>query len=231
MATATPAAKQQKPDSKKRRGLGGWLTSFSGILASLATIVAAVASLFAAHQTSRVNQLTVVVRQQQEQLQHGGQPAASPAPSSGATGGGAGPAGLYLSATQPTVDNGDEFTGSQTMSARQYPSSVGFYCEGPQGNGQPDEAFNVAGHKVFTAVVGIPDSAGDSTNLDETVIFANQAGVQLTKPVVVSLGHPADVQLAIGAVTQLEVTCTGTNTANQNQDNGHILVLGDGALS
>jgi hypothetical protein len=27
------------------------------------------------------------------------------------------------------------------------------------------------------------------------------------------------------------VTCSGTNTANQQQDNGHLLVLGNGAVS
>jgi hypothetical protein len=234
MATATPpAAKPQQKDGRKRGRLASGLTWFTSILASLATIAAAVASLFAAHQTDRVNQLTVVVRQQQQQLRQVSKPGTSPgaAPSSKSSGGALPAGGVYLSAMQPTVDNADEFTGSQTMSASQYPSSVGFYCAGPQSGGQPDEAFNVAGHKLFTAVVGIPDSAEDSTNLDETVIFANQAGVQLIKPVIVSLGHPARVQLSIAAVTQLEVTCSGTNTANQQQDNGHLLVLGNGAVS
>lgn len=223
--------KKAKPEKQPR--LARWLTSFSGILASIATIVAAGASVLAAHQTSRVNQLTVVVRQQQQQLRHAhGQSAATPNRSS--TGGtssssqGALPAGgIYLSATQPTVDDADLKTGSQTMSAKAYPDSDTFYCFGPQGNGQPDEAFNVAGHSQFKAEVGIPDNTSNATSLDETVIFANQAGAQLIKPIVVSLGHPAAVTLNISGVTQIEVSCSGTNTENQQPENSNVVTLGN----
>lgn len=117
------------------------------------------------------------------------------------------------------------------MSAKAYPDSSTIQCSGLQGNGEPDVAYDVAGHAVFKAEVGIPDNATDATNLDETVIFANQAGTQLIKPVVVSLGHPAAVQLNISAVTQLEVTCTGINTENQAQDNGNELTLGNAFVS
>jgi hypothetical protein len=219
---------------KKRGGLGGWLTSFSGILASVATIVAAIASLFAAHQTSKVNQLTIVVHQQQRQIAQAashGSTAPSPAASSGSSGGAPPAGGVYLSATQPTVDNADLGTGSQTLSAKQYPDSVTFGCDCQQGNGQPDEAFDVAGHSLFTAMVGIPDDASDATSLNETVVFANQAGAQLIKPLTVSLGHPSKVQLDITNVTQLEVTCSGTNTSDQQPDNNNLLTLGDAAVS
>ena len=233
------ASTQQKKATpkKKRRGLARWLTSFSGILASIATIVAAGASVLAAHQTTRVNQLTIVVRQQQQQLDQARQQAASGSGSSGSRGtsgssGGALPSGgVYLSAMQPTVDNTDLSTGSQTMSAKAYPDSSTFECDGPQDNGQPDEAFDVAGHSLFKAEVGIPDNAADATSLDETVIFANQAGVQLIKPIVVSLGHPAAVTLNIAGVAQLEVSCTGTNTQNQQQENGNELTLGNAFVS
>jgi hypothetical protein len=211
--------------------------SFSGILASLATIVAAGASVLAAHQTSRVDQLTIVVKQQQQQLKqahkHGDSASGSPTTGgrSGSSGGALPSGGVYLSATQPTVDNAYFSTGSQTMSAKAYADSFSFDCYGPQGNGQPDEAFDVAGHSIFKAQVGIPDNAANATSLDETVIFANQAGIQLTKPIVVSLGHPAAVTLAISGVTQLEVTCTGVNTQNQQQDNGNALTLGNAFVS
>jgi hypothetical protein len=232
-ATEHKAAPESK---KKRRGLSGWLTSFSGILASVATIVAAVASLLAAHQTSRVNELTIVVKQQEQKLQQArSQSTASPAPSgaasSGVIGGALPPGGIYLSATQPTVNNAYLGTGPKTISAKVYPDTNTFECFGPLGNGQPDVAFDVAGHAVFKAEVGIPDNATDATNLDETVVFANQAGTELIKPVVVSLGHPADVQLNISAVTQLEVTCTGVNTENQSQDNDNELALGNAFVS
>jgi hypothetical protein len=233
------AATQQKKTApkKKRRGLARWLTSFSGILASLATIVAAGASVLAAHQTSRVNQLTVVVRQQQQQLQQARQQSTSRSSSSnnegtsGSSGGALPSGGVYLSAMQPTVDNANLSTGSQTMSAKAYSDSSTFYCYGPQGNGQPDEAFNVAGHSLFKTEVGIPDDAANATSLDETVIFADQAGTQLIKPIVVSLGHPAAVKLNIAGVDQLEVSCTGTNTQNQQQDNNNVLTLGNAFVS
>ena len=233
----TAAPQKATPKKKKRRGLAGWLTSFSGILASLATIVAAGASVLAAHQTSRVNQLTIVVRQQNQQLKQahqqaaGGSGTSAAGGTSGSTGGALAPGGIYLSAKQSTVNNADLATGPQTISAQNYPDSNTFYCYGQQNNGQPDVAFDVAGHSVFKAVVGIPDNATDATSLDETVIFANQAGVQLIKPVVVSLGHPAAVQLNISQVTQLEVTCTGINSQNQQQDNNNVLTLGNALVS
>jgi hypothetical protein len=227
------AVEQKKSKPKKKSRSARWLTSFSGILASIATIVAAGASVLAAHQTSRVNQLTIVVRQQQQQLRHAhGQTASGPGKSNtGSTSSSSQSAlpagGIYLSATQPTVENADLSTGSQTMSAKAYPDSDTFYCYGPQGNGQPDEAFNVAGHSQFKAEVGIPDNTTNATSLDETVIFANQAGVQLIKPIIVSLGHPAAVTLNITGVTQVEVSCTGTNTQNQQPENNNVLTLGN----
>jgi hypothetical protein len=117
------------------------------------------------------------------------------------------------------------------MSAKAYPNSSTFNCAGPQDNGQPDEAFDVAGHSLFKTEVGIPDNAPDATSLDETVIFANQAGVQLIKPIVVSLGHPAAVTLNIAGVAQLEVSCTGVNTQNQQQEDTNVLALGDAFVS
>jgi hypothetical protein len=210
------ATQQQKTPKKKRRGLAGWLTSFSGILASIATIV---------------------VRQQQQQLKQADQQATSGSGSSstvgtsGSSGGALPSGGVYLSAMQPTVDNADLSTGSQTMSAKAYPDSNTFYCSGPQGNGQPDEAFDVAGHSFFKAEVGIPDNAANATSLDETVIFADQAGVQLVKPIVVSLGHPAAVTLNRAGVTQLEVSCTGINTQNQQQEDNNVLTLGNAFVS
>jgi len=231
------AVEQKKARPKKKSRSGRWLTSFSGILASVATIVAAGASVLAAHQTGRVNQLTIVVRQQQQQLrqahrQAASQPGRSNTGSGSSASQGALPAGgIYLSATQPTVNEADLSTGSQIMSAKAYPDSNTFYCFGPQGNGQPDVAFDVAGHSRFKAEVGIPDNTSNATSLDETVIFANQAGVQLIKPIIVSLGHPAAVALNISGVTQIEVSCTGTSTQDQQPDNSNVLTLGDAFVS
>lgn len=215
-----------------RRGLtdrfSSWLRSFSGILASVATIVAAAASLFAAHQTSRVTQLSVVVKQQRQQLRQ-----FSPTGSrgSGSTGGAAPSTGTYLAALQATVDNAGLQHGSQIISAIAYPDSVTFACDGPFSTDEPDEAFNVAGHATFHAVIGIPDNASNATSLDETVSFANQNGAPLITPVVVSLGHPATVRIDISRVTQLTVTCTGTDPHTQQSDNGNELTLGNAYIS
>jgi hypothetical protein len=222
--------------SRKRRSksrFGSWFTSFSGILASAATIVAALASVVAAHQTSRADQLTIVVKQQRQQLQvAAAKPAARSTTTPSTSAGGATlTGGAYLSALQPTLDDADLQAGPQTMSSTAYQDSVTFGCDGPGGNDQPDEAFDVAGHTLFRAVVGIPDNAEDATNLNETVTFASQSGTQLMKPVVVSLGNPADVRLNISGVTQLEVICSGTNSETQAQDNGNQMTLGNANIS
>ena len=222
--------------SRKRRSksrFGSWITSFSGILASIATIVAALASVVAAHQTSRADQLTIVVKQQRQQLQvAAAKPAARSTTTPSTSAGGATlTGGAYLSALQPTLDDADLQAGPQTMSSTAYQDSVTFGCDGPGGNDQPDEAFDVAGHTLFRAVVGIPDNAEDATNLNETVTFASQSGTQLMKPVVVSLGNPAVVRLNISGVTQLEVICSGTNSETQAQDNGNQMTLGNANIS
>lgn len=222
--------------SRKRRSksrFGSWITSFSGILASIATIVAALASVVAAHQTSRADQLTIVVKQQRQQLRvAAAKPAARSTTTPSTSAGGATlTGGAYLSALQPTFNNADLQTGPQTMSSTAYPDSVTFECDGPSGTDQPDEAFDVAGHTLFRAVVGIPDNAQDATNLNETVTFANQSGAQLMKPVVVSLGNPAVVRLNISGVTQLEMICSGADSQTQEQENGNSLTLGNASIS
>jgi hypothetical protein len=227
----TDGRRPRKRRSKSR--FGSWVTSFSGILASVATIVAAVASVFAAHQTSRVDQLTITVRQQRQQLLASAAKSAPQSPTSPSnSSGGAVPVGeTALSALQPTLDNGDLRTGAQTMSAKAYPNSVTFDCSGPFNTDQPDEAFDIAGHTSFRAVVGIPDNAQNATSLNETVTFANEDGTQLMKPVVVSLGKPAVVRLNVSGVTQLEVTCSGTDPQTQENEDGNQITLGNAYIS
>jgi hypothetical protein len=210
------------------------MTWFTGILASVATIVAAGASVVAAHQTSRVDQLTIIVKQQRQQLQASAAKAAArsatttPSTSSGGT---VPTGGTYLSALQPTIAEAELQTGAQTMSATAYPNSVTFNCDGPFNTDQPDEAYDVAGHTRFHAVVGLPDNTQNATSLNETVTFANQSGSQLMKPIAVSLGNPAVVNLNITGVTQLELTCTGTDPQTQQSDNGNQVTLGNAYIS
>ena len=164
----------------------------------------------------------IVVQQQQQQIAKAQQAASAGASAPGST---------YLSALQPTVDNGGFNTSSQIVSAKSYTDSVTFQCIPADGQGQPAIAFDVAGHKLFTAVVGIPANASDVTSVNETVVFANQSGTALMSPVTVSLGHPATVRLNVTGVTQLAITCTGVNTQSQQSDNGNPVTLGDAQIS
>ncbi len=92
-------------------------------------------------------------------------------------------------------------------------------------------AYDIAGSHTFTAIVGIPDNTPNVTGVDETVIIADQNGTQLAKPIVVSLGSPARVQLNVSNVTQLEVTCTGVDRHTHQTANGNPLTLGNAGVS
>jgi hypothetical protein len=218
---------------------GAWLKSFTGILSSLAALVTAVATLVAAYQTSRVHAQSRTIAEQSRQLRQftarptpAGGGSAPPASSASSVTGGSAPSQQgYLSALQPTVANAYLSTGPQTISSKAYQNSVTFSCNGTYGNDQPDAAYDVAGSQVFTALVGIPDNTTDVTGVTETVTFANQDGAQLAKPVVVSLGSPARVQLNVSNVTQLEVTCTGIDEHTRQPNSGHPVSLGNAAIS
>jgi hypothetical protein len=211
----------QQPKVGVTARISSWLKSFSGIVSSLATIIAAVATLVAAHQTMRVQEQGRIIVHQQEQLQ-----------AARVSGGTTLPQEASLSALQPTIQNASLQDGPQIMSAKSYPKSVTFSCNGTFGQDGPDEAYDVAGHHLFTAVVGIPDNASNATDLAETVTFASENGTPLAKPVVVSLGSPATVEINISGVTQLQMTCTGQDENNQQlQENGNQLALGDAAIS
>jgi hypothetical protein len=210
-----------------------WLKSFSGILSSFATIVAALATLFAAYQTAQVHRQHQTIQRQAAQIHHFEKqaktagPAPTPQVSTSTSGGATSGQDAFLSDLQQTSGDVNAQNESQVMSAKPYPNSVTFSCAG----GSPDLAYDVAGHQVFTALVGIPDNAQDATGLDETVTFDNQAGTQLAKPVVVSLGSPDRVRINIAGVTQLEFSCTGVTGPGHQPDNGNQLTLGNAEIS
>src|ERR1700685_4011436 len=143
------------PRAGLRARIAGWFKSFTGILASLATIAAAVAGIIASHQTTVVHQQSQVIVNltlKNKQLQSASAAAPAPAPSTGAAGGTSPSQAGYLSALQPTVDQAEVQNGQQAMSARSYPNSVTFGCDGPQGGDQPeDAAYDIAGNTLFTA--------------------------------------------------------------------------------
>jgi hypothetical protein len=206
-------------------------------MSSFAAIVAAAATIFAAYQTVRVHQQSRTIAIQKQQLQEA---TSKPTPTGTTQPGGGSSAhsavlnqNRYLSVLQPTVSNGNPSDGPETISADSYPNSVTFGCEGAVGADQPDVAYDIAGSHVLTAVVGIPDNTPNATGVAETVIFANQNGEQLGKPVVVSLGTPARVKLNVTGVTQLAVTCTGVDeqTRQSVTDQNNPVTLADAGVS
>lgn len=219
----------------KRTGLLGWvrsaMTSFAGVMTALAAIATASATLlglYAHHQTAQLQKIQVTVTQQQQQIRYlkgtsaaqvSSTPRGSADPS--ASGVGAPPGGTrYLSALNPTVNNGGVSTGQQVIAAQEYTSSLLFGCYGPNSD-QPDEAYDVAGSSTFTAVVGIPDDASGATDVIASVTFTNEASQRVGQPVQVSLGHPVRVRLHIAGVTQLGITCVARD-ARTGQDLGNI---------
>jgi hypothetical protein len=220
----------------ERKGLLGSarsaMTSFAGVMTALAAIATAIATLlglYVHHQAVQLQKIQVTVTQQQQQLKtlkgtSAAQASPTPTGSDPSTSGvGAPPGGTrYLSALNPTVNNGSVSTGQQVIAAQEYTSSLLFGCYGPNGD-QPDEAYDVAGSSTFTAVVGIPDDASDATNVIVSVTFTNEASQRVGQPVQVSLGHPVRVRLHIAGVTQLGVSCVARD-ARTGQGLGNIQV-------
>jgi hypothetical protein len=223
--------------------ISSWMTSFAGITAAVATIAtsaSAVLGLLIHHQSVQLQQAHATVSQQAQQIHAlkdsvARRPAA---PAASAQTGATNPPSTapltgiahYLSDLTPTVDNGNVFPGQQVISARPYPKSILFPCDGSPG-GQPREAYDVAGNSAFIAEVGIPDNMQDATNDIATVTFSNESGRQIGTPVQVSLGHPIKVRLSISGVTQLGMTCAGRNASTNQAVYNFEVSLGNGGVS
>jgi hypothetical protein len=214
---------------------GKRLKSVNTILASLAGLAASAATILGvlfAHQNTQINQYVSIIQQKNDTIRalrahHVAAPAtpdptASPGPSGGSL--------VYLSNVNPNVDSGDVSDGSTTMSDQSYPDSVTFSCAGLGANGQPTEAWDVAGHTTFSATTGIPDDTSDVTGYAAQFTFASQDGTKLSKTVSVSLGHPASVTFSISGVTQLDVTCNAVAPSGQ-QPFGFPVALGNASAS
>lgn len=224
---------------KPRHRIRKWLKSAAGIstsVAGIATSAATILGLFAAHQSAQIRHYGQVVRHQTQQIRElRAQPrptvTVSAMPPADTADGGASSSGQeYLYSMQPTVDNGESDQEGTTIGGQSYPQSVAFYCTGTA-NGQPTEAWDVAGMNTFSAVVGVPDDSSDVTGYVGTLSFANQDGRQLGKTVSVSLGHPSRVMLNIGGVTQLDVTCYAHDPSSGNSEvNGLQVALGNARI-
>lgn len=240
----TKTEKEQTSGGRLSR-IAAAMTSVAGIATAIATIMTSVTAALGVavhHQATQLQQAQQQVSQQAHQIQvlqssratqRTATPAATPAPS--ATGSPAPASGLggvahYLSNLTPTVDNQSVQNGQKVIAAVPYPSSIAFYCNGSD-NGQPDEAYDVAGSTVFTAEVGLADNTDNVTGVIATVVFSNEAGQELGKPVQVSLGHPRKVTLNISGITQLGMACSGRDTQTDQAAYSFAVALGDAGIS
>lgn len=214
------------------------MTSVAGIATAIATITtsaAAVLGVVVHHKDTQLHQANAQASHQAQTIQHlQGQvhaaAASSPAPSASSTPA-VGNAARYLSNLTPTISNSAYQDSQQVISAQPYPNSLLFSCDGPQGNGQPDIAYDVAGSGTFTAEVGIADDTQSVTGVIATVTFTNEAGQQLGKLVQVSLGHPVQVTLNVTGVTQLGMTCVGRDAHTSQVANGFSVAMGNAGIS
>ena len=217
------------------------MTSFAGIATAIATIMTAgtaALGVFVHRQAAQLQQAHQQVSQQAHQIlalqsSQAAQPTATPEPSaapspkpSPALSG----AANYFSNLTPTVDNQFVHNGQEVIAALPYPNSIAFACSGDSGS-QPDEAYDVAGNTVFTAEVGLADNTEDVTGVIATVVFSNEAGQELDKPVQVSLGHPRKITLNITGVTQLGMTCNGRYAQTGETAYNFDVALGDAGIS
>jgi hypothetical protein len=220
-----------------------WMTSFAGITTAVAAIMtsaSAVLGLLVHHQGAQLQQVHATVSQQARQIhvlearvtQRPSSPAASASPVATASPSAAPLSGVtdYLSDLTPTVDNGIVYTGQQVITARPYPKSILFPCDGGSRN-QPAEAYDVAGSATFTALAGIPDNMQGATDVIATITFSNESGQQIGVPIQVSLGHPVSVKLSIGGVTQLGMTCAGRNASTSQSVSDFRVALGSAGVS
>jgi hypothetical protein len=216
------------------------MTSLAGIATAIATIMTSVVAglgLFIHHQAAQLQQAHQQVSQQAHQIRALQSSHAAPAPatpnpatSSPDPGQPLNDVAHYLSNLTPTVDNQGLDTGQQVIGAVPYPNSIAFGCNGSSG-GRPDTAYDVAGSTVFTAEIGIADNTDNVTGVIATVTFSNEAGQQLGKPVQVSLGHPAKVNLNIAGLTQLGMTCNGRDARTSEAVYSFNVALGDAGVS
>jgi hypothetical protein len=225
--------------------IAGRLTSIAGITAAIATITTSAAAVLGVVVHTKTTQLQHAhalassqaqqIHQQARQLKQLQQaPTPSTTPSTVATPGISAQVtnvAHYLSNETATVDNDNLNTGQEVISAQSYPNSIEFGCNGPNGNGAPDEAFDVAGNSTFTAEVGLPDDSQDVTGVVATVTFSNEAGQQIGQQVQVSLGHPVSVRLNISGITQLGMTCNGVHQQTNQLANDFDVALGNGGVS
>lgn len=228
----------KKPGLLSRISVG--MTSFAGIATALATIMTSVSAILGVvvhHQSAQLQEAHAQVSQQAQQISKLRGQASAPSHRTGqAAPSSPGPTASssplhYFSNMNPTVDNTGVQNGQQVIAATPYVNTITFGCEGAQ-DGQPDEAYDVAGSGTFTAEVGIPDNMQGATDAIATITFSNESEQQIGKTVQVWLGHPAAVSMDVTGVTQLGITCDARDRrTNQDEDGNFDVSLGNAGIS
>src|SRR5215831_19577910 len=232
------AASRRKDSGGVLSHISSGMTSLAGITTAIATIMTSATAILGvvvhrqATQLDQAHQVVSVQRQQIHQLKTQTAPQATDTPTPTNTTGGAplGSGAHYFSKMTPTVNNALVETGQQVIAAQPYVNSISFGCDGGYGD-QPDEAYNVAGNRMFSADIGIADNSEGATNVIATVTFSNESGQQIGQPIEVSLGHPVSAALNITGVTQLGMTCVGRDRQTNNAVSGFQVGLGDAGVS
>jgi hypothetical protein len=228
----------KKPGLLSRISAG--LTSFAAIATALATIMTSVTAILGVvvhRQATQLQQAHAQVSQQAQQITKlrvqasaASRHARQAAPSSPGPAASSSPL-HYFSNMNPTVDNTGVQDGQQVIAATPYVNTITFGCEGAQ-DGQPDEAYDVAGSSTFTAEVGIPDNMQGATDAIATITFSNESEQQIGKTVQVWLGHPVAVSMDVTGVTQLGITCDARDRrTNQDENDNFDVSLGNAGIS
>jgi hypothetical protein len=127
------------------------------------------------------------------------------------------------------LDSEDALDGSYdaravSLSATRYPRGISFYCSTAT---DTHLQWNVAGNSRFSAEAGIDDNTDYAYGKVVEFLFYDQDGRRLLgKPVEVSVGHPAKVQLDLTNVVSLRMTCSSRD-AKTNDQNTTSAVFGD----
>jgi len=147
--------------------------------------------------------------------------AASPGATANAVaagGGGLGAPLADLSALSPVSQTNvyNQSTGPEQIGATTYEDSVRFTCDSSSGAASGNLVYDVAGYKFLTALIGIPSNASNGAGNAMTITFYRDgSATQLAAPITVSLDHPQPVHLDLQGSSQLEISCSGTNTTGQ----------------
>jgi hypothetical protein len=135
-----------------------------------------------------------------------------------AGGGGLGAPLADLSALSPVSQTNvnNQSTGPEQIGATTYEDSVRFTCDSWSGASSGNLVYDVAGYKFLTALIGIPSNASNGAGNAMTITFYRDgSATQLAAPITVSLDHPQPVHLDLQGSSQLEISCSGTNTTGQ----------------